>query len=67
MMTTVKIKGMSCQHCAMAVTRALEEIEGVRDVTVDVDKGEAKFQEEKPVDMNVVEENIKQAGYRVVG
>jgi copper chaperone len=66
-MTTVKIKGMSCQHCAMAVTRALEEIEGVKGVTVDVDKGEATFQEEKPVDTHVVQENIKRAGYQVVG
>ncbi len=27
-MTTIKIKGMSCQHCVMAVTKALGGIEG---------------------------------------
>jgi len=65
-MTTLKIKGMSCHHCAMAVTHALKEIEGVTDVTVDVTKGEAVFQEEKPVDMNAVREKVKKAGYEVV-
>ena len=50
----------------MAVTHALKEIEGVTDVTVDVTKGEAVFQEEKPVDMNAVREKVKKAGYEVV-
>ena len=37
-MTTIKIKGMSCQHCVMAATKALKEIEGLQDVTVDLGK-----------------------------
>ena len=31
-MTTIKIKGMSCQHCVMAVTKALGSIEDLKDV-----------------------------------
>jgi copper chaperone len=64
-MATVKIKGMSCNHCVMAVTKALEEIDGVKDVKVDLAKGEAVFDETKPVDMNVVNEQIRKAGYEV--
>ena len=64
-MATVKIKGMSCNHCVMAVTKALEEIDGVKDVRVDLAKGEAVFDEIKPVDMNVVNEQIRKAGYEV--
>jgi copper chaperone len=65
-MRTIKIKGMSCNHCVMAVIKALNEIDGIRDVSVDLPKGEATFDEENPTDMNIVRENIKKAGYEVV-
>ena len=53
-MATIKIKGMSCQHCVMAVTKALGGIEGIEDVRVDLEKGEATFTEAKPVDRNQI-------------
>ncbi|MBW1870294.1 MAG: heavy-metal-associated domain-containing protein [Deltaproteobacteria bacterium] len=65
-MTTVKIKGMSCNHCVMAVTKALGEIDGTTDVKVDLDKGEATFDEATPVDMNTVQAAVKKAGFEVV-
>ena len=43
-MATVKIKGMSCQHCVGAVTKALGEIPGISDVKVDLNKGEAHYE-----------------------
>ena len=64
-MTTIKIKGMSCQHCVMAVTKALKEIEGLQDVAVDLEKGEAAFKETKSVDMNLIKDKVKKAGYEV--
>jgi copper chaperone len=64
-MNTIKIKGMTCNHCVMAVTKALNEIEGVEDVHVDLEKGEATFEEAQPVDMSVVKEGIRKAGYEV--
>jgi copper chaperone len=66
-MTTIKIKGMSCQHCVMAVTKALGGIEGIKDVRVDLAKGEATFTEEKTVDRAVIRERIAKAGFEVVG
>ena len=65
-MTTIKIKGMSCNHCVVAVDKALNEIEGIKDVKVDLQKSEATFEEAKPIDMNIVRELIKKAGYEVV-
>jgi len=65
-MATIKIKGMSCQHCVMAVTKALGGIEGIEDVRVDLEKGEATFTEAKPVDRNQISERIKKAGFEVV-
>lgn len=65
-MATIKIKGMSCNHCVMAVARALNEIEGIKNVKVDLAKGEAAFDEAKTIDMDLVRKAIKKAGYEVV-
>jgi len=65
-MTTIKIKGMSCNHCVMAVQKALSAIEGVKNVNVDLQKGEATFDETTPVDMNTLREAVAKAGYQVV-
>lgn len=64
-MKSVKIKGMSCQHCVMAVTKALEDIEGIKNVSVDLKTGTATYEEIKPLDAAVIEQAIKKAGYDV--
>lgn len=64
-MTTIKIKGMSCNHCVMAVTRALEEIDAIKNVRIDLKKGEAVFDEVGLVDMDTIREKVKKAGYEV--
>jgi len=64
-MTTIKVKGMTCQHCVMTVTKTLNGIEGLENVNVDLEKGEATFNEVKPVDMNNIKEAIEKAGYHV--
>ncbi|MBN2224012.1 MAG: heavy-metal-associated domain-containing protein [Deltaproteobacteria bacterium] len=64
-MTTIKIEGMTCNHCVMAVTRALEEIDGIKNVKVDLKKGRATFDEAQPVDMKTIREKVEDAGYRV--
>ena len=64
-MTTIKIKGMSCNHCVMAVTKALNGIAGVKNVKVDLKAGAATFDEEKPIPAEVIREQIKKAGYDI--
>jgi copper chaperone len=59
----VKIKGMSCQHCVKAVKKALEEIDGIDNVNVNLAAGEATFEELRPVDADLIREKIKKAGY----
>ncbi|OPY07074.1 MAG: Copper chaperone CopZ [Syntrophaceae bacterium PtaB.Bin095] len=66
-MKKIKISGMSCNHCVMAVTRALNGIEGIRDVLVDLKTGEATFEETIPVDPEIIRKRISEAGYEVVG
>jgi copper chaperone len=66
-MKKITIKGMSCQHCVMAVTKALSAVEGIKNVQVDLKTGVASYEEAKPVDAKVVAAAIKKAGYDVVG
>ena len=42
-MERLQIKGMSCQHCVGSVKKALENISGLSEVKVNLDKGEATF------------------------
>ena len=66
-MKTIKIKGMSCQHCVMAVARALNAIDGIENVQVDLKTETASYDETRPVDTVVITEAVKKAGYNVAG
>ena len=63
-MDTVKIKGMSCQHCVASTKEALEKISGITDVTVNLDAGEASYS--GGIDLETVKEAIKKIGFEVV-
>ena len=43
-MTTLAVIGMTCGHCQKAVTEALEGVDGVTDVEVDLESGVAKVE-----------------------
>jgi copper chaperone len=64
--TILKVKGMSCQHCVMSVTKALSQLDGVKNVQVDLAKGEVRFDNTKEVVSNRIEKAISDAGYEVV-
>ncbi len=65
MMQSIKIKGMNCQHCVMAVTRALNAVEGLTEVQVDLKTGVATYQEVKPVSKEKIAAVIREAGYDI--
>ncbi len=62
-MPTLTVKGMSCNHCKQAVTKALEAIPGVSDVSVDLEKGEASWTESRPVDIAGVKKAVNTLGF----
>ncbi len=64
-MTTLKVKGMSCQHCVASVTKALTQLDGVQNVEVDLEKGEVRFENTKAVDNDRIVKTITEAGYEV--
>lgn len=63
--TTVKIKGMSCGHCVMAVKKALGNVPGIKSFQVEV--GSAVIESEGAIDTAKVKEAIEDQGYDVVG
>jgi len=65
-MATVKIKGMSCAHCVASVTKALSDIDGVSNVSVSLEKGEATFDTSKDVPPEVIKAAISRIGFTVV-
>jgi len=66
MATVLKVKGMSCNHCVMSVTKALSKLDGVLNVKVDLQKGEVSFDNTKTLGLEKVEKAITDGGYEVV-
>ena len=66
MASILKVKGMSCQHCVMSVTKALGQLEGIKNVQVDLAKGEVRFDNLKEIASNRIEKAISDAGYQVI-
>ncbi|WP_456385432.1 heavy-metal-associated domain-containing protein [Desulfolithobacter sp.] len=62
-MPTITIRGMKCQHCAASAVKALEALDGVSRVRVDLEKGEAFWEGE--ASLEEVREAIIRAGYEV--
>jgi len=66
MASILKVKGMSCQHCVMSITKALNRLEGIKNVQVDLARGEVQFDNTKAVLMDQIEKAIEEAGYEVI-
>lgn len=63
-MATLKIHGMSCQHCVASTKETLEKIDGISDVDVNLETGEASFQGD--IDIQTVRDAITKIGFEVV-
>ena len=65
-MEKIKIKGMTCQHCVMSVTKALGALPGVKNLRVDLGKGEAAFENTQNISRDNLRKAVEDAGYTVV-
>ena len=64
---TLKIQGMTCNHCAMRVTKALKGLSGVQDAKVDLQKAEAAVTyDDAKVNAEKMAAAVVDAGYKVV-
>ena len=64
---TLKIQGMTCNHCVMRVAKALKAVPGVQDAKVDLQKAEAVVSyDEASAAADKLSAAVVEAGYKVV-
>lgn len=66
----VLVSGMTCSHCVMSVTEELTGIDGVQNVSVDLNAGGASrvtIRSASPIDAEAVQAAVEEAGYTLVG
>ena len=62
--TTLKVDGMTCEHCAHTVTKALQAVNGVRKAKVNLKKGLAQVTyDSEQVDIEVLIQAVKAVDY----
>ena len=64
--TTYTVEGMTCGHCAGAVTEEITRIAGVERVDVDVASGSVVVTSDRPVARAEVAAAVDEAGYQLV-
>lgn len=65
-MPEITVKGMSCGHCAEAVTKALKSLPGVGKVQVDLASGVVSYESAAPISPADLARVIHAAGYEVI-
>lgn len=63
-MLSMQVKGMTCGHCVMAVTRAIKAVDASAEVKVDLEHGRVDVESQSPA--AAISEAITEAGYEVV-
>lgn len=68
-MTTTKIvvQGMTCGNCVRHVTEALEEVQGVSSVDVQLEGGNVTIESAADLDAAALKSAVEEAGYSLVG
>jgi copper ion binding protein len=66
MKTTLKIEGMSCDHCVKHVTEALQGIAGVKSAKVSLKDKNAAVDHADSVSLDVMKAAVTEAGYETV-
>ncbi len=62
--TTIKVQGMTCQHCVKAVSGALIKLPGVKDAQVNLEKGEVTVSyDDGLVNVQAMKDAIEGQGY----
>lgn len=64
--TDFTVEGMTCGHCAQAVTTEIKKIEGVSDVHVTVETGAVQVDSAAELSADAVASAVDEAGYTLV-
>ena len=66
-MPEIKVKGMSCAHCAAALTKAMASLPGVSNVSVDLTGGRVSYECAAPIPIQDLDRVVKAAGFELAG
>ena len=64
--TDFTVQGMTCGHCAHAVTTEIKKLEGVSDVRVTVESGAVQVDSADALSVDAVAAAVDEAGYTLV-
>lgn len=64
---TIKIGGMSCNHCKARVEKALNDLKSVKSVEVDLENKNAKLVLKQDIDESVLKNAIEEIGFSYEG
>jgi len=63
---TYSVKGMTCEHCVMHVKKALEQVEGVHQVEVSLEKNQATITFDDRFQFSEAQKAVSEAGYQLL-
>jgi copper chaperone len=61
-----KVEGMSCNHCKMAVTKALMNDDRITEVDVNLESKVVEIHTDSDIDMQEIKRIVDEAGYTVI-
>ena len=61
----IEIEGMQCNHCKMSVEKALNELDGITKVEVNIESKKAIIEINKKIENNKIKEAIEKVGFTV--
>ena len=64
--TDYTVEGMTCGHCAHAVSTEIKKLDGVSDVRVTVETGAVQVDSAAALDAEAVAAAVDEAGYTLV-
>ncbi|HOJ42780.1 MAG TPA: cation transporter [Syntrophorhabdaceae bacterium] len=62
---TIKISGMSCQHCVASVGKAITSLGGIKKVDISTGSAYVEYDESKTTLVDI-EKAIEKEGYKVI-
>ncbi len=67
MQKSLKVEGMTCQHCVQIISDSLKNRAGIKTVGVNIDKKEVKVEyDEEKVELEQIFTDISALGFEIV-
>ncbi|MDF3002111.1 MAG: copper ion binding protein [Bacillota bacterium] len=65
--TSIKVEGMSCEHCVKAITKAVRALPGIQEVAVDLKAGTVTVEHDSAQSpLEKIKSEIEEQGYDVI-